>query len=301
MKTLVLANPNAGGLDDVERLAEAIAGMPGVELLLTESPEEIERLAAEAPGRGFERVVAAGGDGTLNQVVNALAPDFPSCGLGLLPLGTGNDFARTVGIPAEVAGSLAVLAGGRTCRLDLVRVSGEGRERYLINTSAGGFSHRLGEAMSPEIKRAWGPLAYLRSAAGAAPELEPFRVRLNVDGEELRLAAYTVVVANGRYVASGIPVAPEARVDDGLADLVVIAAMPWREVAMLTPKALLGRHLDDERVTFRQARRIEVDAEPAMTFNVDGEPFAATPLVFEVLPGAVEMVVGEPTGADPPG
>jgi diacylglycerol kinase (ATP) len=302
MTTWILANPAAGSLDDRERLTGAVAaaGLADAEVRFIGEGGGPAELVREALAGGAATLVAAGGDGTLNRVLNALAPDFDRCRLGLLPLGTDNDFARTLGVPADLEGALAVLATGGSRRLDLVRASAADGARYLINTSAGGFSHRVGEAMEPEIKRAWGPLAYMRSAAGAIPELGPFRVRAEVDGEPLRFAAYAVVVANGRFVASGIPVAPRARLDDGLVDLVAFAAVPLAEVAVLTPKTLLGLHLDDERVTFRQARRIAVDAEPEMQFNLDGEPFGPTPVSFEVVAGAVEMVVGPGLDGDQP-
>jgi diacylglycerol kinase (ATP) len=247
---------------------------------------------------GASTVVAAGGDGTLNEVLNGLAPqqgdDFPPLRLGVLPFGTGNDFVRSLGIPGDAEAALRSLDAGRRHRVDVARVRfADGRRRYFLNMSAGGFSAAVGEAMDADGKRRWGALAYALSAAQVLSELRPFASHLVLDGEPLDLPLYLLLVANARYVAGGIPAAPTAHLDDGLLTLVAFPEMAPVEIAALLPRTLLGLHEEHESVVVRRARRIEVASEPAMPFNVDGEACDTTPLLFEALPGALEVIVGE--------
>jgi diacylglycerol kinase (ATP) len=294
MRTCVIVNPKAGSAGDLGALEDAVERMPDAALVLTDGPGAAERLAREAADAGAELVVAAGGDGTLNEVLNGLAGHFGRVRLGLLPLGTGNDFARTVGVPAELTGALAVLAAGRVRRLDVGRARGAAGERYFLNMSAGGFSGMVNEKMDEDMKSRWGPLSYLRSAVEALPELAPFHAVLTLDGcERLAVETYSVVVSNGRFVASGIPVAPQSRVDDGLLDLMIAPVASFGRLAVLVPQVLLGRHVESDLLLFRRAARVGIGSDPAMTFNVDGEPIGETPLELEVLPRVLDMVVGE--------
>ena len=293
MRTRVVLNPNAGSADDCAALRAGVAALGDAEVCTTEGPGDAERLAREAVEAGYEQVIAAGGDGTLNEVVNGLAVDFGAARLGLLPLGTGNDFARSIGVPAELDGALAVLAAGRTAALDVGRAVAA-TPRHFVNVSAGGFSGVINEKMDAEVKRSWGPLSYLRSAVEAFPELAPFQATLRLDGgETLDVSAYSVVVANARYVAAGIPVAPEARLDDGLLDLMIVPESSVPQLAVLVPLVLLGRHTGSDLAIFRRAAAIELRSEPPMSFNVDGELLPDQPTRFEVLPRALRVVVGE--------
>ena len=294
MQTLVILNPNAGSADEVPRLRELVSGLPGLEVRETEGPGHAETLARAAVRDGCRTVIAAGGDGTLNEVLNGLAEDFSAVRLGVLPLGTGNDFARTLRIPDDTEGAVQILHRGHVRRIDVARCTwGDGERRHFINMSVGGFAAAVNQAMDPEIKRRWGALSYARSAAGALSDLEAYRCRIEIDGgERLDLALYLLVVANARFVASGIPAAPRAEPDDGALDLVAFPEMPPGQIAALIPRTLLGNHQDDERLTFRRACRLRVESEPPMPFNVDGEQCASTPIEFELLPGVLEVLAG---------
>ncbi|HEX6204127.1 MAG TPA: diacylglycerol kinase family protein, partial [Thermoanaerobaculia bacterium] len=288
VETLVIANPSAGDAEHLPALAAAVARLPGrARLVETEEAGHAEVLARRAARAGVRRIVAAGGDGTLNEVLNGIADHFERVALGILPVGTGNDFVRSVGIPADLDEAVEVLIRGRRHRVDVASARVEGRRRWFLNMSAGGFSREVDELLDAELKSRWGPLSYIRSAAGALPELTAHHATIEVEGEDgererLEVDAYMVVVANARYVASGIPAAPAARLDDGLLDLIVFPEMPLGKLVALVPRALLGRHVEGGAVVFRRGRWLRVEAEPAIGFNADGEVLPAGVTEFEV-------------------
>jgi diacylglycerol kinase (ATP) len=293
----IIVNPNAGSAGDLEAVKAALGERPGTEIRFSEKQGDAEDLAREAARRGVRTVVAAGGDGTLNEVLNGLAEDFAGgpgrVRLGLLPLGTGNDFARSIGVPADLGAALAVLDAGRTRRIDVALASFRDGHRYFLNMSAGGFSSAVSEK-ADEAKERWGPLAYMRGAVDALPELEAFAAKITLSGAEtIRMEIYNLVISNGRYVAAGIPVAPQAELDDGLLDVMIAPATALPNLALLLPQVLLGRHLDSDLLLFRKAARIEIESSPPMVFNVDGEILSQEPALFAVLPRALKMVVGE--------
>lgn len=291
MKTCVVLNPKAGSVQDVDALVARLRRIRKAEVCLTSRRGSAVRLTRTALRKGCKLIVAAGGDGTLNEIVNALGEKNAGVRVGLIPLGTGNDFARTLGLPTEVEAALDLLRAGKTRMIDLVRVTSD-RVRYFVNVSAGGFSGLVDEKLTPKMKRTWGPLAYLRGAAAALPELRAYRTMLSLDNKEsLKLSLYNVVIANGRYVAGGRLIAPEASVDDGLLDIVLIQERSAPELALLAAQVAFGKHLSSEAIVFRRAVRVTVNSRPGMRFNVDGELVGKGPAVFEVLPSALQFVV----------
>ncbi|HKV12406.1 MAG TPA: YegS/Rv2252/BmrU family lipid kinase, partial [Thermoanaerobaculia bacterium] len=243
MRTCIIVNPNAGSVEETGALQERLASLPDASVALTQAEGDAERIARDAVRSGVDLVVAAGGDGTLNEVVNGLAEDFSRARLGLLPLGTGNDFARTINVPADLDASLAILQEGRARATDVGRATFGGKCRYFINMAVGGFSPIVSERAG-EAKERWGPLAYLRGAIGALPELSGFKSTLCfADGERMEIETYNIVLSNGRYVAAGIPVAPGSILDDGLLDALIAPVTTIPQLAVLVPQVLLGRHM----------------------------------------------------------
>jgi diacylglycerol kinase (ATP) len=292
--TIVILNPKAGSITDVAAIVRRIRHLPDVEVRVTARKGVATRFTKAALRRGCEMIVAAGGDGTLNEVVNGIATNGSKVRLGLIPLGTGNDFARTLGLPHNLDEAIAVLAAGHTRAIDLVRVKSD-KVRYFVNVSAGGFSGLVDEKLTPEMKRTWGPLAYLRSAAAALPELRAYRTKLSFDKKKpLTLSLYNVVIANGRYVGGGRQIAPKASIDDGLLDVILIKERSAAELALLAAKVALGKHLSSDAIVFRRAAKVTVNSKPGMWFNVDGELVGKEPARFEVLPRALQFVVTAP-------
>jgi diacylglycerol kinase (ATP) len=292
--TVVILNPKAGSVRNVAALVKRIRHLPDVEVRLTARKGDAIRFAKTALRKGCEMIVAGGGDGTLNEVVNGVGANGSGVRLGLIPLGTGNDFARTLNLPTDLDEAIALLAAGHTRAIDLVRVTSD-RVRYFVNVSAGGFSGLVDEKLTPEMKKTWGPLAYLRSAVAALPQLRAYRTKVSLGkGNRFSLSLYNVVIANGRYVAGGRLIAPDASIDDGLLDIILIQERSAAELALLAAQVALGKHLSSNAIVFRRAAKVTVNSKPGMWFNVDGELVGNDPAKFEVLPRALQFVVAAP-------
>jgi len=260
---------------------------------MTKRKGEAARFARSAITKGFDYIIAAGGDGTLNEVINGVAAKAGKIQVGLLPLGTGNDFARTLELPSSIDDNIDILLSQRTRAIDLVRIKSD-RVRYLINVSAAGFSGLVDEKLTPEVKDSWGPLAYVRSAAAALPEMHTYRANIVIDGtERLSIELYNVIIANGRYVAGGLPVAPKANPRDGLFDVILIRKCSKPEIVFLAAQMLLGKHLSNDAVIWRRAAKVSIRSHPKMRFNADGELIGDEPAVFQIMPRALSFVVGK--------
>ena len=290
----VILNPSAGSATDLDDVVARIERLPDAEIRLTNKPGAAARFARSAIAAGREVIVAAGGDGTLNEVVNGIGENLGAASVGLIPLGTGNDFARTIGVPTDLDAAIDLIRAAETRAVDLVRVTSD-EVRYFVNVSAGGFSGLVDEKMTPEMKKTWGPLAYLRGAAAAFSEMRAYQTTLAFDNaESLRIELYNVVVANGRYVAGGTEIAPEASVDDGLLDVVLIPKRSAAELALVAAQIAIGKHLSNDSIVFRRAAKLTVNSKPGMWFNVDGELVGNEPARFEILPRALRFIAPTP-------
>ena len=260
--------------------------------------ERVESTASE-----FDLVVAAGGDGTVGAVAAGLhrarrdgAEHVPP--LAVLPLGTGNDFARQLDMSRDPVQALdaarAALAAGRRRWIDLIGCSSPqlpGERRYALNAVVGGLGGKVADVLTPAIRRRWGHLAYLRAVI---PELLRWRsqsVVLHVDGRRFASDALTVVIANGRFAGGGIPLAPSAAPDDGRIDIVVIARPSILRVAPLLLRVLRGRHGGSEEVLQMSGRRVSLEADGDFWMNLDGETWAAGPASFDLVPRALEVLL----------
>jgi diacylglycerol kinase (ATP) len=291
VKTCIICNPNAGSVDDQETIRAQLQKLPGTSVRFTEDPGDATRLAQQAAQDGCENIVAAGGDGTLNEVVNGIAGRAAELRVGLIPLGTGNDFAKMLDLPATIDGCIEVLRAGETRPVDVARVTMNGATYHSINVSAGGFSGNVNEKLTAEVKQSWGPLAYLRCAAEALPELRAYQTEIVLDDTStFSSELYNAVIANGRYVAGGTMIAPEAAIDDGLLDIVLVPKQPAGNLALVVTQIALGRHIGSDNIIFRRAAKVAVSSTPGMWFNVDGELIGNGPAVFQVLPRALNFL-----------
>ena len=291
VKIAVIINPRAGSVRDLRGLLRQMASLKPYRRYVTRRKGAARRYAREALREGCDYIISAGGDGTLNEVVNGIG-SAKGVKIGVLPLGTGNDFARCLNLPPSVDENLVILRVGRTKAIDLVRVTAD-RVRYFVNVSAGGFSGVVDERLTPGMKRTWGPLAYLRSAAAAFPSLRAYRTSIRFESREPRFFdLYNVVIANGIYVAGGWPIAPHANPSDGLLDVILVRKAAAAQLALLGAQIMLRKHLDSKAVVYRRVRSLSINSKPGMWFNVDGELVGNEPARFEVLPRALQFVSG---------
>lgn len=296
----VLYNPQAGSAAQLVELRERAREQENVRWEELRRGEEAREQVAQAVQQGATVIAAAGGDGTVNAVINALAPDFEHVRFGIVPLGTGNDLARTLGVPDDPAAALALLTAGEERRLDLVYVESAGRSLYCANVASGGFAGQLQESMTPELKGAWGPLAYLLGVAMVLPDLKDYQTTIRLDDIAVEdVVALNIIVANGRTAAGGRRVAGRANPEDGLLDVVIVRYGPLLDLAVVAAQLLAGDYTDSEQVVYRRARRIEIDATPDMSFSVDGDVFTRDPATFTIRPGVLRAVVGPEYRAQP--
>lgn len=290
-RTFVLSNPKAGTAAKVREMLDKLAGLTGFSVHQTEAPGDGVRLARQAVEEGYARLIVMGGDGTVNEALNGVAPDFGKIEFGIAPFGTGNDFATMIGIPDEPEEAVECLLTAETAMIDVGLLEAGETRRYFINASAGGFSSKVTEHLDSERKSSWGGLAFYISAAEALPELEAHQLKVRIDDSEtIETECLNLVVANGRTVAGGIPVAPLAEPDDGLLDLLILPIVPTAELAALF-RELIAREEADHSSLLRSARKIEIVCDPPMVLNIDGEIAADTPAQYSVLPQALRTLV----------
>ncbi|CAA9426659.1 MAG: Transcription regulator [contains diacylglycerol kinase catalytic domain] [uncultured Rubrobacteraceae bacterium] len=302
-KARVICNPTSGGgAYDPDEIRAELEGIE-VEWIETEGPEDAIGAAEEWRG-GL--LIVAGGDGTINDVVNGLGrAGFPEdVTLGILPAGTGNDLAATLEIPKDADLAEDVIRQNRVRTLDVARVRSEGvREKFFINVATGGLGAEISDANEGEFKKRWGKLSYLRASLEVAKDFDVRELDLSLDGELRKVRAVNVVVGNCRYAGGGWLAAPKANPEDGLLDVVIIETLGVADLLQLAPASLMrSSYLDKDGVFFARAKEIRVETQPpGLEFTTDGEVIGDEPAEFSVVPHALKVIVGpeyvpEPTG-----
>jgi diacylglycerol kinase (ATP) len=248
---------------------------------------------------GRSLVVAAGGDGTINEVANgffngAERIEGPTR-MGLLPMGTGGDLRRTLGMSRDMDEAAKVLASGRSRRLDAGRVTCAGRSgetvvRHFLNVADAGIGGDVADMVNGGFNFVNGELTFTIAAAVTLMRWRNRRLRMVVDGEERELVAQQVVVANCEYYGGGMQIAPTAAPDDGMLDLVVVGDVGRLESMRLMGSVRKGAHLAHPKLEHRRVRRVAVTCDLPVGVDADGERPGALPAVFEVVPGALDVL-----------
>jgi len=257
-----------------------------IEVRVTWEKGDARRFVSEA-GK-LDLLIAVGGDGTLNEVVHGLMdvskPTRPI--LGIVPLGTANDFATGCCISRDPAKALALCMRGEAVPIDV----GKANDHWFINAASSGFGAEITATTSPELKRLLGPAAYALMGAILAINIHQYQGRLSLPDREIAGSGPVAIVSNGCQTGGGIQVAPRASIDDGLLDVLV--------VRQISPTALLtaARELqqlppDGEYVSYFQAPWVEVHPEGAIPVNLDGEPLRFSAVRYEAVPKAIQLIV----------
>jgi diacylglycerol kinase (ATP) len=293
----VILNPSSGrerGSDYAELVASKVREKyTSLDVVVTAGEGDAEQAAASAARDGCDALFVAGGDGTLNETMNGLAAAnaLDAIPVGVIPFGTGNDFAAALGIPLEIERALEVLLRGRELRADLGHVN----DRVFVNTSGGGFIGEVSVATTPQLKTVAGRLAYLIGGAQALLEFEPVGASITLEpgGHRSILGLYAFAVCNSRSIGGGRLIAPDAVIDDGLLDVCLIESMRALEFAALARKVADGEHVNDPRVMYMQAEAVRIELERDIKVNTDGEVFEGRRCDYKVLPKAARFLAGE--------
>jgi len=286
-RTCIVVNRNASRGDEdlapaLELLTQAF-GPPSM-LDVDAAAPLAERLEA-ACASGAERIVVAGGDGTIGSALDVLLETGKP--LGILPLGTANDFARTLGIPGDLAGAADAIARGRTERVDVGVVNG----RHFLNAAGIGFSTDLHRELPPWAKRTLGPLAYPLGVMRRWSRHRPFSVEIRGDNTRLAKHVIQVTVANGRYYGGGMLAEQNADIDDGLLDLIVVESSPWWRHLSSVIGLKRGVYPTRAPISTERRSRFEIRTRRPHRIATDGEPRTSTPASFDVLRRALEVYV----------
>ncbi|MBK9710331.1 MAG: diacylglycerol kinase family lipid kinase [Kouleothrix sp.] len=301
-KLLVIINPWAGRGAAGRRRPELEAALRSVgvehEIVATHAHGGAIELAWQGVERGYKRIVAVGGDGTLNEVVNGIKGAEASLSrraqLGIIPLGTGSDFIKTLeGVDAnDIGGGIRRVTGEQVRTIDLGRVQvGDDEPRYFINALGMGFDAQAA-AESLKLTKLKGLAVYLVAILRALVNYKAHPMNVEYDDKHLHRRLLFASVANGRCQGGGFWLTPDASIDDGLLDLCLVDKMRLDEIIRHIPKVMEGTHTRLKQVTMGRARSISVTSAASIPVATDGEVIStdARSVRVEVLPGALEVL-----------
>lgn len=237
----------------------------------------------------LDMVIIGGGDGTLNGIINSLVES--KLPLGILPLGTANDLARTLNIPLAIADACQVIAQGHRKAIDLGRVN----DHYFFNVASLGISVEITQKLTRGAKRRWGILAYGLTALKVIAQTRPFHATISVDGESRRVKTLQIAVGNGCYYGGGMMIANDALIDDQRLDIYSLEVEHWWQIFPLIYHLPQGRQKLLPWVRTLRGRSVEILTSKPRKINTDGEIMTETPAMFSVVPQAIEVFVPNPS------
>jgi len=286
-KVQLILNGKAAG-NDTLRAAVSRQQAIGytIEVRVTSEKGDARRFASETGE--VDLLIAAGGDGTLNEVVHGLMdlPEASRSVLGMVPLGTANDFATACGIARDPEQALALCLEGRAVPVDV----GKANEHWFLNAASIGFGAEITATTPPELKHLLGPAAYAVMGAILAMNVHHYRGRLTLPNREITGSGPVAIVGNGRQAGGGVQVTPRARIDDGLLDVLAVRNIP--AMALLTAaRELQELSPDGEYISYWQTPWAEAHTEEAIPVNLDGEPMQFSSVRYEAVPRAIRLIV----------
>ncbi|MFC4102181.1 MULTISPECIES: diacylglycerol kinase [Paenibacillus] len=290
----LIYNPTSGREEMKRRLPDILQKLErgGIETSChaTESEGDATIAAAEAADRGFDMIIAAGGDGTLYEVINGLAQKESRPPLGILPLGTTNDFARALGIPKHWEYACDLITQQYTRPIDV----GQANSRYFINIAGGGSLTELTYEVPSKLKTMIGQLAYYMKGLEKMTRLRPTELILKAEEiGELHEEFMMFLICNSNSVGGFEKLAQEAILDDGLFDVVVLRKCNLPEFIRIATMALRGEHFNDPHVIHFQTRQLSVTTPDYVQLNLDGEYGGTLPCTFTNLPRHLNIFVDE--------
>lgn len=289
----LIYNPSAGREEAVKRLPEILQRLErgGIETSChaTIGEDDASRAAAEAVERKFDMVIAAGGDGTVHEVINGLAekPNRPD--LAILPMGTTNDFARAVGIPKQWDAACDIIIEQFAKPIDLGKVD----QRYFINIAGGGSLTELTYEVPSKLKTLLGQLAYYMKGLEKLPYLRPIELKVKSEECNLKEKAMLFLILNSNSLGGFNKIAPNANIRDGYLDVFILKKCNLAEFAKIVSLALRGEHIHDPQVIYFKTKEIEISSPDYTQLNLDGEFGGTLPCRFSVLPSHLNLFTDE--------
>lgn len=288
-----IVNPTAGhgrALKTWKRIEPFAASLGEYSVKYTERPRHGEELARQAAREGFDRVVALGGDGTLNEVGNGLVGT--SAALAVVPTGTGNDWVRTVDIPLDPVAATRIAFQGRRVPMDVGLAVGY---RYFFNIAGIGFDAEVSRRVNdygPVLKAIGGTLPSLMGIVGTLFRFTGARVSVKLDEQPMTINRMLLMaVGIARYYGGGMKILPDAVIDDGQFDIAWGEDLGRMELVGLVGKIYKGGHVGHPKVRFAHGRKLTATAEVPVAFHLDGDVAGNLPVTFELLPGALDVIV----------
>jgi diacylglycerol kinase (ATP) len=270
----------------------AAAGLAG-EALHSRKAGDVAELAEQAAANGAALVVAVGGDGTAHEAVNGLVRAGRETALALVPRGSGNDFARALGVPAEFDRAIAVARDSPTRTLDVGRVTYQAdaseRESYFCSMAGVGMSGAVARRLATTTKVFGGRLAGLIATFAVFSRWTNVEVQVEIDGAPRTAVMEDILVANTQYHNGGMRLCPDASPDDGVFDVLLIGDVTKRELLQTLPKLYRGTHLPHPKAELLRGRTVTVSSATPLPIELDGEQPGTTPVRFEVVPGALRV------------
>ena len=291
----LILNGKSAGDDAVREAVQALrdAGL-ALDVRVTWEGGDAERYVAEAIADGVDTIIAGGGDGTLSEVATTLAHRGEAADalpvLGLLPLGTANDFATAAGICAAPDVALRLVRDTPAAAIDLLKLQANGDTHWVANLASGGFGTEVTTETHEGLKKWLGGLAYVLTGLSRLGRIEPLRARLHGPDFEWEGEFIALGIGNGRQAGGGQALCPDALIDDGLLDVTIVPPLEGELLATFGTAMTEGKlaALDDVAVR-RQLQWIEIDAADALTLNLDGEPVEAGHFRIDCVPKRLRM------------
>jgi diacylglycerol kinase (ATP) len=287
---LLIVNEKARrGADDFdEALSVLDAGGIRLERERCSRPEDIGT-AIRSYASAVDLVIVGGGDGTLNAAAPALIET--DVALGILPLGTANDLARTLEIPPDLTEAAKIIADGHARRIDLGEVNGI----PYFNVASLGLTTKIAQGLTQDVKRRWGTLGYVLATFRALSRMRPFRAELTIDGKSRTAHTVQIAVGNGRFYGGGLTVAERASIEDGRLDVYSLESKRLWKLALIYPAFRVGRQRQWNEVRAANCTMVEIKTRRPRPINADGEISTETPARFRVLSQAITVLVPERT------